>query len=306
VERPWEPEEHVDPERARRLIAARFPELARATVEPFGTGWDNRAHLVDGRLVFRFPQRELAVGLMENESRVLPRLAARLPLAIPAPTHVALGGTGDYPWPFAGYPLISGRTACSARLDEEQRAAAAGPLGRFLAALHAVDPTEATRWGAPRDTMRRLDVPYRTEQIVERLAAARAGGLLEDPRPFEELVRRTPTDHAPRESSLVHGDLYVRHLLVDPEGAPVGVIDWGDVHVGDPAIDLGLVHGFLPASAHGEFREAYGPIDEATWVLARFRALFHALAILCYGADVGEADLVREGARSLARLRESL
>ena len=36
----------------------------------------------------------------------------------------------------------------------------------------------------------------------------------------------------------VHGDLYSRHLLVDDAGRPCGVIDWGDCHVGDPAVDL--------------------------------------------------------------------
>ena len=37
---------------------------------------------------------------------------------------------------------------------------------------------------------------------------------------------------------LVHGDFYSRHVLVDETGGMAGVIDFGDLHVGHPAVDL--------------------------------------------------------------------
>jgi aminoglycoside phosphotransferase (APT) family kinase protein len=66
-----------------------------------------------------------------------------------------------------------------------------------------------------------------------------------------------------------------------------GVIDWGDVHLGDPALDLSIAFSFLPPGARAAFREAYGPIDAATWDRARFRALHYAVLLSDYGADVG-------------------
>jgi aminoglycoside phosphotransferase (APT) family kinase protein len=108
-----------------------------------------------------------------------------------------------------------------------------------------------------------------------------------------------PADYSLRSDTLVHGDLYVRHLLVDAEQRLSGVIDWGDVHLGDPAVDLAVAHSFLPPSAHAVFRQAYGPFENSTWQLARLRAVWHTVNVLIYAHDSGDADLMREGQRSL-------
>jgi aminoglycoside phosphotransferase (APT) family kinase protein len=80
------------------------------------------------------------------------------------------------------------------------------------------------------------------------------------------------------------------------------VIDWGDIHLGDPAGDLAIAPGFLPPTAHAPFRQAYGLVDADTWQVARLRALWHSLTVLVYGDEVGDADLVREGHVALGYL----
>src|SRR5450631_2696706 len=127
----WTADIDVDALLAARLVATQFPELAGETVEPFGFGWDNAAFLVGGRVVFRFPRRSKVAGLIEREIAILPNIAARLPLAISAPTLVGKK-TPDYPWVFAGYEVIAGSTACSAILSDASRAGLAAPLARFL------------------------------------------------------------------------------------------------------------------------------------------------------------------------------
>jgi aminoglycoside phosphotransferase (APT) family kinase protein len=204
-----------------------------------------------------------------------------------------------FPWPFAGYRRLPGETACRADLDDEQRLRAAEPLARFLRALHAIPVEEAERAGAGPDTLGRTDVEKRRGMIFERLDALRANGLLDDVRPWREIAEAMLSGLPPTGRALVHGDFYVRHVLVDGRGLPCGVIDWGDVHVGDPAVDLSIAQGFLPPAAREAFRAAYGPIQEDTWRLARFRALYHTLILLLYGADVGDAALVREARTEL-------
>ena len=71
----WTPEIVVDAERARALIAARFPGLRADRFEPLGQGWDNAAYLVDGATVFRFPQRAVAAPLIATEIAVRPLAA---------------------------------------------------------------------------------------------------------------------------------------------------------------------------------------------------------------------------------------
>jgi aminoglycoside phosphotransferase (APT) family kinase protein len=290
----WSAECVVSADLARELIAAQFPHLAPVRVELLGAGWDNTAFRVNGGFVFRFPRRQIAVPLLESEARLLPAIAARLPLPVPVPDLVGRP-TDSYPWPFAGYALIPGRTACAAALDEGQRSACAGPLGRFLAALHAVSAEEAVRRGAGPDPLGRFSLARRVPWARTALEQLARSEVLADIRPLTDLLDAAPASYDPRADTLVHGDLYVRHLLVDTDNRLAGVIDWGDIHLGDRASDLMIVHSFLPPSAHSAFREAYGAVEEITWRMARLRALWHTAAVLIYGHETGDADLVREG-----------
>ena len=299
MQRPWDADDEVDADRLRGILAAQFPELADAPIAFESRGWDNACFLVDERWLFRMPRRELGARLIAVENAVLPRLADRLPLPVPTPRFVGAPQDG-YPWPFHGYERLPGETLCRAGLDDDARRALAAPFGRFLRALHATPPDELP--GLPPDDNRRLDVPYRAAQLDERFADLRRVGLLGDPRPWDHVRAAVPDDYAAANTHVVHGDLYARHLLVDERGAACGVIDWGDVHRGDPAIDLCLVHASIPADAHDDFRAAYGAVDETTWAVGRFKALHSSLMILAYGSDVGDAALVREGLAALERL----
>ena len=294
--RPWEAEHRVDEALAARLIEAQFPELRPARLELLGEGWDNVAWLLRGEIVFRFPRRQIAVELLETERRLLPALALRLPLPIPQPDHVGQPGDG-YPWPFLGYRRLPGETACRACLDDRERAAIAAPLARFLAALHAFPVDEARRLGAPPDRIGRLDLSAKIPELLERMERMRALGYLRDIGPFREILDAGSGLRPSEEVRLVHGDLYVRHLLIGPGRGLAGVIDWGDLHIGDPAVDLILPHAFLPAGAREAFREACGDIPEERWQLGRIRAIYSSAAIVVYGHDTGDADLVREGMR---------
>ncbi len=98
---------------------------------------------------------------------------------------------------------------------------------------------------------------------------------------------------------LVHGDLYARHLIADDERRLTGVIDWGDVHVGDRALDVAIAHAFLPPGARAAFRRAYGAIAPGTWARAAARAVQHAALLARYARHAGDEDLRREAALSL-------
>src|SRR5271166_1777638 len=97
---PWVAECAVPADLARSLIEAQFPTLLPVSVQPCGEGWDNTAYLVNGAHIFRFPRRRIAVPLLEIETRVLPAIAARLPLPVPRPAFAGQP-TERYPWPFA-------------------------------------------------------------------------------------------------------------------------------------------------------------------------------------------------------------
>lgn len=287
-EHPWSAERIVEPALARELIEAQFPRLAPAAVEPLGEGWDNCVFAVNGAWVFRFPRREIAVALIEQELRLLPSLP---PLPLPVPLPQWIGAPSErFPWPFAGYRLLPGRTADRAALTFVQRERAARPLGEFLRALHALPPVNA----GP-DAFQRLDAAKMRAQTAPRLAELG----IEPPAFFHAPVR------APRADTLVHGDLHARQVLVGDAGEPCGVIDWGDAHQGDPACDLAVAHMLLPPSAQAGFREAYGAIDEETWALARLRALHLAAALGVWAKHNSDQGLTQEVLTALSFLRTS-
>ncbi len=318
----WAADIAVDVALANQSIAAQFPELRGKAVEPFGSGWDNAAFLVGGTTVFRFPRRTVAANLVEREIAVLPLVAPHVPLAIPVPRYVGVA-TAGFPWVFAGYDLIPGRTSCSVELNDDARTGLAGPLGRFLRALHALDPAPLVARGLPPDEIARLDHGTRLPLAAQRLAAlaeeARAAlthgdlaapfdiALPAQPERFIAWLEAHPPLALPDDArTLVHGDLYARHLLLGADERPSGVIDWGDVHLGDPALDIAAAHLVLPATAHAAFCAAYGRIDERTWFAARYRAIYHAILELDYGVHAGDAGMRASGATALRLIEPEL
>jgi len=290
---------------ALALVARRFPEIPGERIEHLGTGFDNVAYLIDGEWVFRFCRRELGVRFLETELAVVPRLAGRLPVAIP---NLQFSGTwGEPPWPFAGHRIVRGRSACTLALSDGQRLDLVPAIAEFLSAVHAIPVDEARSWGAGPHPMRRIELEQRPRRIREHLARIAERRLLDvEPlgRLLDALVEQLRAcDLASEPLVLLHGDLYSRHLLLDEDLGLCGVIDWGDVHVGNVGIDLSLVHAFLPPSAHERFLAAYGPVSDRVWACARFHALAHETAVVMFADEVGDGDLLREGLVSLGHLR---
>ena len=299
--RTWDPEIVVDAQLARDLVRASFPELDCASVEPLDTGFDNTAFLIDQRYVFRFPRRQVAVALLEIESRFLQKWGKRLSLPVPQPDWVAEPSPA-YGWPFAGYKLLAGTTACRANLSTQQRAANAELLGLFLKGLHEIPLTDCRDIGLRGDVFNKFDHQKLKTEGRKYLAEAHELGLVADPAAVENIFQFPDSLVENGTRAVVHGDLYGRHILVDDRRSACGVIDWGDVHAGNPAVDLVVVHSFLPPESHANFLAAYGAVDETSWLLARIRAVYVALILLVYGHSRADQALIEEGRTTLSFL----
>ena len=303
----WSPEIVVDSALARRLIEGRFPELRGAGIEPLGEGWDSTVWLVGSRWVFRFPRREVVVPGFLRETEVLPVLAPDLPLPIPVAAFRGEPGP-EFPWPWSGSAHLPGREAAEAAPPDADRVSHGAALGRFLRALHDVDPGRVTAGGEllPVDPVRRADMPHRVADARRRCAILQDAGLWAPPAGlsavFDEAERLDP----PAAPAVVHGDLHVRHLLIGDGGKPSGVIDWIDVCRGHPAIDLPLYWGYLPPAGRAAFHDAYGPVDDDALIRARVLAVSLWAALAEYAHDVGMPALLVEVLAGLTRATEDL
>ena len=299
----WEPEHVVGAELARALVREQFG-IAAEEIACVGQGFDNTAYLVDGAYIVRFPRRSVAAELIATERALTPVIAPALPVRIPVARFAGVPSLG-YPWPFVGYDVLAGETACGFELANDERAALAAALGAFLRALHGIDPAQAIAGGLPGDTIGRLDHARRLPLATERYRELETLGLIVDGAELLEFLAAHPPQ-PPQRSRIVHGDLYARHLLLDGERRLCGVIDWGDAHAGDPALDLAIAATMLSERERPAFFTAYGAIDDATWRRALYRGVYHAALVAHYGAHAPDAAMLRSGLAGIAFAREAV
>lgn len=299
----WRPQVVVDAGLARRLIGTQFPEVDLGSLRLLGEGWDNTVWLVGERWVFRFPRREAVIPGFERELAVLPRLAERLPLPVPAPVFHGRPDDG-FPWPFSGAELLPGREVAVADLTDAERIREALPLARFLRALHALEPGDVGSDGSllPVDANDRADMATRVGLTVDRLAQAEGLGVWRAPDMVAGILAEARALRPPPEpATLAHGDLHIRHLLVGADGRLSGVIDWIDVCRGDPGIDLPVYWSFVPSEGRAAFAAEYGPIAPDALLRARVLAVFLCATLAVYAREQGDAALERGAVTALDR-----
>jgi aminoglycoside phosphotransferase (APT) family kinase protein len=326
----WTPEREISLSLARRLIRD-LPELADASVEPFAQGWDNSTFLVrrsDGEdLVFRFPRRAMALPGIRRELAWLPMLAPLLPFAIPVPQLRGswtpdrpgdAAGEGADPWPFWGAAMLPGDELALTAPAAEERLRAAGQLGAFLRALHSLEPAALNAGpeaGLLVDPMHRGNPAERapdTQACLGRLGQAGLEGPLDAAAALLDRAAQLPAPAAP--GVICHGDLHVRHVLLssaaDVSWRVSGVIDWGDLCQGDPAVDLSIAFAAFSGAARSEFFAAYGAIDadrelRARALAVRLSALLTEYALAHVGAAGSLSDLLPEVSDGIRRALEA-
>jgi aminoglycoside phosphotransferase (APT) family kinase protein len=297
----WAAEHVVDAQRAGELLAAQFPFLRGASVEPLAEGWDNTVHLVGGRWAFRFPRRAIALPGVRREIGLLPQLAGRLPLPVPVPELVG-APIADYPWPFWGARLLPGRELAEAGLPDGRRVRMGAAVGAFLKALH--DPRHVARIGSHLvlDPWRRGDPSIRIPLARERLERLERRGLWTADDAAATLLAETGGLSLSRAEPVVaHGDLHVRHLLVDGTGDATGVIDWGDLCLADAAVDLSVAYAAFSGEARAALFAAYGPIDAEQETRARVLAVYLSAVLADYAATQGHEALREEALAGVRR-----
>lgn len=298
----WDAEIPVDESLARRLIAEQFPRLVGRPIRFLAAGWDNAVFVVDERLAFRFPQRAIAIPGIEREIAVLPRLGPMLPAPVPVPAHVGRP-TDGYPWPFYGAPLIDGIELAASGADGG-RERLGTQLGEFLSVLHRPELAQRFNDDLPVDPMRRADMPARGAIARKWLDEAADLGIWDSAGDADAnaLILRAAAAPEATQLSVTHGDLHVRHVLVDAQGGMTGIIDWGDLCLADPAIDLSLVWSSLEGPARAAFREAYGPLDASAELRGRVLGLMLCAALAVYGRAEALPWLETEAAAGLRRV----
>ncbi|MGE7604242.1 phosphotransferase [Peribacillus sp. NPDC097675] len=289
MDKPWLAEYPVSLELAEHLIKKQFPDIDLKKVRQFGEGFDNTVIQLNEEYVFRFPRRPIAVTLIQVENMLLPSLAGYLPLAIPEPVFFGEPSI-DYPYPFTGYKMVRGYLPVEEEMDS--KISSAIRLAHFLKMLHGFPVQKAKQLGVRPDGMRRLDVSFRQGSLDEHLSTLMTLGFSDQAYAISDYLKGLDLSYTPHCNTLVHGDIHVRNVLLDEEGVLEGVIDWGDVHIGDPAIDFSFLYSYFPKEARQAFFEIYGEIEAKVESLAKYRAVYMLVRLLVYGIDRQDNELI--------------
>jgi aminoglycoside phosphotransferase (APT) family kinase protein len=270
-----DPEFEITAGLVRDLLRDQHPDLAELPLREVEGGWGNQMWRLGDELAVRIARMDTDPGHQLKERRWLPLLAPRLPLPIPVPVRSGVPSERFakiwtvMTW-VPGLPLDQG----SITRGEH----AADALAAFLRALHvagaADGPVDTGRGAHPKDRTDGFDQFFDSVDAIGSDAA--------DVRAVWDDAVAAPAWEGP--PVWVHGDLHPANVVV-ADGTLAGVVDFGELSIGDPASDLAAAWVLLPAGAAARFFAAYAEADEATVRRARGLAVLKSLFLMLMGQN---------------------
>jgi aminoglycoside phosphotransferase (APT) family kinase protein len=259
----------MDDELVRGLLKEQHPDLAELRLRRVAGGWDNAMWRLGDELAVRLPRTDRGPELLRKEYRWLPELARRLPLPVPSPQRIGEPAE-QFPHSWLVTTWVDGEPADRTPISDQQ---SADTLAEFLRALHVEAPEDA-----PVSADR--GVPLRTVGFDADVLDVALRKI------WDEAVAAPEWTGPP---VWLHSDLHPANVVV-ADGTLAGVIDFGDMAVGDPATDLAAAWVLLPDGAADRFFEVYAVADEATIARARGWAVWKAHGLIAVG-NAGDKGL---------------
>ena len=302
---PWQTDPTLWEALGQRVRAALPPHLQLETTL-LGAG-DTFIAFQVGDYVARLPRHDHAAGCLRREACFLPRIAADLPLDVPRPTIISRS-TAQLP-PFALHRRVAGQELLLDRwlaLPRAQQQSFARGVGSFLRALHSI-PIETIAGCDVEHTDPRIQVAGLRENAREQLMpvlTAPAQSALDAA--FDRYTSGDPEwNYTP---AMIHCDVGPSHVLYDPDRAALtGVIDFGDVVIGDPARDFIFFREDWNADFLDLALETY-ELEPRTPLLRRieYSSLFNLVWWTMWVKGNGRMDLFEQGIHQLERETQTI
>ncbi len=275
----------IDISTVRQLIATQFPDWKELPIRPVtSSGWDNITFHLGDFMLIRMPSASAYALQVEKEQQWLPKLAPLLPLPIPVPLAIGKPAYG-YPWKWSVYQWVEGDTAAPGNIANLCDFATS--LGQFLLSLHRIDTKDGPVAG--------LHSFYRGGSLTNYDAETRKAindlkGKI-DTNAATEVWEKALTTTWENPPVWVHGDISTGNLLVK-NGQLSGVIDFGQLAVGDPSCDLAIAWTLLSGESRKAFRKTLN-LDTENWARGRAWALWKALLVAASFTNPNNAESVQ-------------
>lgn len=293
-------------EQAQKAIEfQQWQNLQIQFIEFFGQGWDNVVFLINKNLVFRFAKNKEAEQFLLDENMILPALQNLFDLQIPNPIYFGQP-TEVYPYHFHGYQILDGQPFYRVNFSAQAMQDCVIQLAQFLKKLHGIKAENARSLGAQFQIYDRTKVSLTIQNLTKRVVILKSYNVVVlDDQFIENMIVQASLitlDHS--QDCLVHGDLDMRHLLVLDQKLS-GVIDWGDMGINHPVIDLMVVFNILPVAMQELFFKEYGPVSDDVCNYARFLTLNRVITLMMSAHEVGDDQMFAVAHRSYQRLKKN-
>jgi aminoglycoside phosphotransferase (APT) family kinase protein len=279
----------------RALWPATFPDLKLTSPKLLQAGEENDTWRVRG-VVVKFPKTELAAAKLQREVELHDELVNRIGLLIPA--VVSVGKTSaSYPWQAVAFEQPRGRPGQGSdgpmiRPKPWARNALVKQMAEVLTKLHTMPVKKARTAGIrPRPVILDpvVDVSEKAIAWARKIAGNAVDTFLIDPIPLDA---RTPG-----KAVVCHADLKGEHIFVSEDGTRItALIDWADMAIADPAVDLAGLTIWLGPTFVREVVKAYGgPMDAGTAERAIFlgrAGLLHYCDGVLEGSEHGPREII--------------
>lgn len=237
-----------------------------------GAGWDVEVYRWGNR-VLRLPRRNQANAILDVEyDWIEPATRDLVEAGFSVSTPRYRGEpTKLFPHPWLVSDHVPGSPIHALPLGERGRAAR--DMALALAALHQPAPDTA-----PQNPYRNVPLHDKVPAFTHYAEKTNLPAFLHEA--FDEAVSSAPWQG---EKLWCHGDLHAGNILTH-SGGLTGLIDFGDLGAGDPAVDYAVFYTVFTeqerADARVVLRSLGQPDDEGVWLRARGWAAHFTAALL--------------------------
>jgi aminoglycoside phosphotransferase (APT) family kinase protein len=264
----------IDHNLVYNLLKSQFVELSHLEIKPIiSSGTDNALFRLGSEYIVRLPRISSATKNIDKEHEWLPKLIPHLNIPISDPIFEG-SPSKDYPW---NWLILKWNEGINPEFEQKNEYEfLAKDLANFLNDLHNIklDNGPISRRGVPL-----IELNKETIEAIEKLEDE-----LDIPSVRKLWYQLVNIPKCKQDPVWIHGDLLPGNILIKNKRLS-SVIDFSDMGMGDPAVDLIIAWSLLNSSARKIFKENLTNIDNDTWERGKGWALSIALIILPYYKD---------------------
>ncbi|HPL92983.1 MAG TPA: aminoglycoside phosphotransferase family protein [bacterium] len=219
-------------------IKKSFPNFKYTSAKILKSGFDHDILLIDKKLIFRFPKSKEYTKLLADEISLLKYLNKKISVNIPQYEII------DKKYQFAAYPIISGKPLNPAylkQLSSKEKSLLLKQISEFLSDLHKIPIKSLKKYHlAAKTDKTQMFFRQLKQQIFPKLTEKEQVLLEKFKADWQKYVEPVTT------VTLTHNDLSPDNIFWDSPQQKLGIIDFSDRKITDPA------HDFAPFLEFGE------------------------------------------------------